>query len=228
MESTSSTNDDLQAAAVAQTATDRSVLVADHQTAGRGRLNRRWDAPAGANLLCSILMCQIDPHIAQHVVALSLVGAARDVADYDATLKWPNDIVSIDEEGSWHKIAGMLSTFVPGTGVIVGIGINLGWAPEGASRIVDPEGAAPDRWDLLRALLKHIDRLRASDSSEVLAEYRLNLDTIGRRVRVELPDDRVLEGRAISVADTGELRVIDACAVTHQLAIGDVIHLRDG
>ncbi|MGA1035478.1 MAG: biotin--[acetyl-CoA-carboxylase] ligase, partial [Ilumatobacteraceae bacterium] len=138
---TGSTNDDLLALASRGAARDRSVLVADHQTAGRGRLDRRWDAPAGQNLLCSMLIdARNRPHVAQHIVALALIDAARETAGIELALKWPNDVVRVAADGAWAKVAGMLSVLVPDVGVIVGIGVNLGWAPEGGARIAAVDG----------------------------------------------------------------------------------------
>lgn len=226
--STASTNDDLAAWAAEGGASDHCVLVADHQSAGRGRLARQWDAPPGENLLCSILLTQVEPQLAQHIVAISVIDAASTVADQSLALKWPNDVIEVDAVGEWRKVAGMLSAFVPDVGVIVGIGINLGWAPDGAARIVDPAGEPVDRWVLLESMLVSIDRLLALDPTEVNVEYRSHLDTLNRRVRVEMPAGETLEGRAIDVADSGELIVLDSCAITHRLGVGDVIHLRDG
>ncbi len=227
---TGSTNDDLLALASRGVARDRTVLVADHQTAGRGRLDRRWDAPAGQNLLCSMLIdARNRPHVAQHIVALALIDAARETAGIELALKWPNDVVRVAADGAWSKVAGMLSVLVPDVGVIVGIGVNLGWAPEGGARIAAVDGrSSPTPLDMLAAVLVSIDRFLSMDDATVFDIYRTALDTIGRRVRVELPGDQVLEGRAMGVNDDGELIVLDGCAVSHAVAVGDVIHLRDG
>jgi BirA family biotin operon repressor/biotin-[acetyl-CoA-carboxylase] ligase len=103
--------------------------------------------------------------------------------------------------------------------VIVGCGINIGWAPDGATRLGDT--ITPS--ELLEALLTEFDRL--GDDTEAEAAYRDNLDTIGRAVRVDTPTGAI-EGRATGVADDGSLEVLDACAVTHRIGVGDVIHLR--
>lgn len=223
-----STNDLLASEARLDPSIRRAVLVADHQTAGRGRLGRRWDAPPAANLLCSLALdAGDDPQRAQHMVALALLGAARRLVDAELALKWPNDVIVVDSDGSWRKVAGMLSVLASPTTVIVGIGVNLAWAPDGGARVVGPTGDLPDRWELLRAMLAEIDVLESSGPDAVFARYRSALDTIGRRVRVELPGDGAVEGRAVDVEPSGELRIIDACAVTHRIGIGDVVHLRD-
>lgn len=209
---TGSTNADLLA-----TAADRphhSVLVADHQTAGRGRLDRRWDAPAGDNLLVSILFHDVPPHPSELTrrVALAAVDACRAVAGVDVALKWPNDLLVGDA-----KLAGILAERNAAGAVVVGMGLNVGWAPEGAARLGPPHTPA----DVLAALLTAYDALPA-DTHE---RYRAALGTLGRQVRIELPSG-FLEGTATDVEADGRLVVIDTCAVTHRLAAGDVVHLR--
>ena len=180
------------------------------------------------NLLCSLALdAGDDPQRAPQMVAVALIDAARRVAGAELALKWPNDVIVVDPDGSWRKVAGMLSTLATPTTVIVGIGVNLEWAPEGGARVIGPTGDVPDRWDVLRAMLAEIDQLESSGRDAVFARYRSALDTIGRRVRVELPGDQVLEGRAVDIEPSGELRIIDACAVTHRVGVGDVVHLRD-
>ena len=218
VDETGSTNTDLAEAAAAG-APDRTVLRTDHQTAGRGRLDRRWDAPPGTNLLVSILHRQVpDPPVAlTHRTGLALVRAVAATTGADARLKWPNDLLLVGDDGEARKAAGMLAQACPDGSVIVGCGINIGWAPEGAARLGDT--VTPG--ELLEALLGEFDRL--GDDAE--AAYRGNLDTIGRAVRVETPTGTI-EGRATSVAPDGSLEVLDACAVTHRIGVGDVIHLR--
>jgi len=220
VEETGSTNADLLAAAVAG-APDRSVLVARHQTAGRGRLDRRWDAPAGTNLLVSMLFRRLPDHVHElsQRVALAAADAVLAVGGVRAGLKWPNDLLV---DGA--KLAGVLAQAGAVDGrvdhVVVGIGVNVGWAPEGGARVSD--GADPlDPLDLLRAMLAAYDALPA----DVHGRYRDALVTLGQRVRVERPAD-VIEGRAIDVGRDGRLAMLDDCGITHHLDTGDVIHLR--
>ncbi|MGA0230766.1 MAG: biotin--[acetyl-CoA-carboxylase] ligase [Ilumatobacteraceae bacterium] len=220
VDETGSTNTDL-AAAAANGAPDRTVLRTDHQTAGRGRLDRRWDAPPGTNLLVSILHRQVpDPPVAlTHRTGLALVRAVAATTGADARLKWPNDLLLVGDDGEARKAAGMLAQACPDGSVIVGCGINIGWAPDGAARL----GDAVTPTAVLEALLTEFDRL--GDDTEAEAAYRDNLDTIGRAVRVDTPTGAI-EGRATGVAPDGSLEVLDACAVTHRIGVGDVIHLR--
>lgn len=209
---TGSTNTDLLAAADAG-APDRTVLAAAHQTAGRGRLDRRWEAPPGTNLLVSLLLRAV-PEPASDLtrrVGLAAVDAAREVAGADVRLKWPNDLLL-----DGRKLAGVLAQRSPDGPVVVGIGCNVGWAPEGAAclREVDPD-VTVDR--LLAALLARYDRL----PDDIHARYLEALDTLGRSVRCELPNETI-EGRAVDVERDGRLVVLDACAVTHRIDAGDV------
>ena len=227
--STGSTNDDLWAAARAG-APDRLVLVADHQTAGKGRLDRRWEAPVGANLLVSLLFRDVPavPHALTHAVALAAARASERVAGVVPDLKWPNDLLV-----GRQKLAGILSTAGPMEGspprpsfVVVGLGLNVGWAPEGATSLAALSTATATRDLVLAALLEALDEVLSLPADERHAEYRRQLATIGREVRVELPDDRFVEGRALDVEVDGRLVVLDACGVSHRLDVGDVVHLR--
>lgn len=213
VEETGSTNDDL--AAEAGSLPDRSVLATGHQTAGRGRLDRRWDAPPGTNLLVSFLFRPAtDSTDIVRRIALALVRASAEVAAADVGLKWPNDVLL-----DGRKMAGILAQQVTtdtGAAVIVGCGVNVGWAPEGAARLGD---VPPLR--VLDAMLRAYDRLPA----DVTSTYRETLATIGQQVRVETADGDVV-GRAVDVDPDGRLVVIDECAVTHRFNVGDVVHLR--
>jgi BirA family biotin operon repressor/biotin-[acetyl-CoA-carboxylase] ligase len=212
VDETGSTNADLMALADAP---DRTVLVAGHQRDGRGRLDRRWEAPPGTNLLVSILFTD-PPDPAGELtrrIGLAVAAAVRACTGAEARLKWPNDVLL---DGG--KLAGILAQRSPAGPVVVGVGLNVGWAPEGASRMgegIDPSAAL---WELLRAF--------ADQPADIHDEYRRMLDTLGRRVRVELPQGELV-GTAVDVEDDGRLVVIDECAVSHRIDVGDVVHLRN-
>ena len=217
VEETGSTNTDLLDAARAG-APHRSVRVTAHQTAGRGRLDRRWDAPPGTNLLVSILLR--DPPAALHEVtqrvALAGAAAASRLAGVDVRLKWPNDLLV-----GGAKLAGVLAQagLVGGRvdHVVVGMGMNVGWAPEGAARL----GEVHHPLTVLREVLLTFDELPA----DIHDRYRGALATLGQRVRVELPAGTV-EGRAVEVERDGRLVVLDECGLSHRIDTGDVVHLR--
>ncbi|HEX3089010.1 MAG TPA: biotin--[acetyl-CoA-carboxylase] ligase [Ilumatobacteraceae bacterium] len=219
VDETGSTNVDLLAAAVAGAA-DRSVLMARHQTAGRGRLDRQWTAPAGANLLVSMLFREVPahPHELTQRVALAAAQACRETAGVTPLLKWPNDLLL-----DGRKLAGVLAQSGGQSGgdgpayVVVGIGLNVGWAPDGAARL----GDGIDPANVLDSMLVAYDRLPV----DVVELYRASLATIGQSVRVELPESAVT-GRALDVMPDGRLVVLDECGITHRFDTGDVVHLR--
>ena len=215
VDETGSTNADLLAAA-ASGAADRSVLMARHQTSGKGRLERRWEAPPGTNLLVSMLFRDVPqhPHELTQRVALAASQACLVVAGVSPELKWPNDLLL-----DGRKLAGVLAQ-AGGVGtayVVVGIGLNIGWAPEGAARLGDGHDPA----DVLDAMLVAYDRL----PEDITEMYRAGLATIGQSVRVELSGSEVV-GRALDVLPDGRLVVLDECGITHRFDTGDIVHLR--
>jgi BirA family biotin operon repressor/biotin-[acetyl-CoA-carboxylase] ligase len=236
---TGSTNADLLEAARAG-APEGVVLVADHQTAGRGRAGRRWVAPPGSSLLVSVLLRPPAgvPH-AHHLTAVVAVAASD--ACWEATgvrprLKWPNDLVVDD-----RKLAGVLAESVAAGGrldaVVVGLGLNVNWPaalPEElagtATALNHLTGAAVDRRDLLVRFLVRLDEHYGALCEPggwrgvVLNERRLSA-TLGRDVEVELPGGEVVRGRAVEIGDDGTLLVEEAGAL-RRVTVGDVVHLR--
>ena len=217
VDETGSTNADLLEAARAG-APDRTVLAARHQTAGRGRLDRRWNAPPGANLLVSLLFRTVPalPHELTRRVGLAAVVAAERVAGVHAGLKWPNDVMVGDAKLAGILAEADLSSHDPV--VVVGMGMNVGWAPDGAAML----GDRLDPLAVLHALLVALDEL-PGDTAPL---YRSHLATLGRAVRIELPGGDTCEGRAIDVESDGRLVVLDDCGVSHRFDVGDVIHVR--
>jgi BirA family biotin operon repressor/biotin-[acetyl-CoA-carboxylase] ligase len=179
-----------------------TVVLAEHQTAGRGRLGRRWEAPPGSALLASWVM-------PVHELAPLAAGVAAAAACGDAVrLKWPNDLL-VDG----RKLGGIL---VERTGhkCIVGTGINLSWAPPGAAAL------GVERDELVERMAGEMERWFAATADVVLTAWRARSDTIGRRVRVELSGE-TFEGIAEDVTGEGTLIVSG-----RPFAAGDVIHLR--
>jgi BirA family biotin operon repressor/biotin-[acetyl-CoA-carboxylase] ligase len=212
---TGSTNADLLAAA-ADGAPDGTVLVTDHQSAGRGRVGRTWEALPGTNLLASILFLDDldEPQLLTNRVAVAAVRACERVAKVSPDLKWPNDLLL---DGA--KLAGVLAEAGSQHGrltcVVVGIGLNIGWAPPDAARL--PRGT---RDEVLWHLLDELDHL----PDDVHAEYRRRLVTLGMDVRVELPGDEIV-GQAVDVESDGQL-VIETREGRRRISAGDVIHIR--
>ncbi|HUF97932.1 MAG TPA: biotin--[acetyl-CoA-carboxylase] ligase [Ilumatobacter sp.] len=210
---TGSTNADLLAEVELATP-DRTVLRTDHQTAGRGRLDRTWEAPPGSNLLMSVLFRDVpdDANELTRRVGLAAVAAVSNVAGVAAQLKWPNDVLV-----GGRKLAGILAQRAVSGPVVVGIGLNVGWAPPDAVSL----GAEFRPHDIAVALLAAYDAL----PSDIDALYRSQLGTLGQRVRVQRTDS-TLEGRALDVERDGRLVVLDDCGVSHRIDVGDVVHLR--
>ncbi len=232
MAETGSTNDDLVAAARAG-APDRSVLVTDFQTAGRGRLGRRWDAPPGASLLVSVLVRPRSAPARLHgftqAMALAARQACRDVGGFTPVLKWPNDLLVGD-----RKLAGILAEAVADgrrvVAVVAGMGLNVAWPETPTAEAISASSAAGrplDRDEILNAVLANLTgRLHEWEHEpEALHDhYRAALATLGQVVRVETPGATV-EGVAVDVRPGGEL-VVDGDGTRHEISVGDVIHLR--
>ena len=222
---TGSTNADMVIAA-REGAAHHSVLLTDFQSEGRGRLDRRWDAPPGANLLTSLLFRPSrtpDRPLQQytHMVGLAAREACATLAKVAVDMKWPNDLLFND-----HKLAGILAQSGDDF-VIVGIGLNVAWAPDEAVCLGDiAHDVDIATLDVLERMLVEIDRLESLTVDSLHRQYVESLATIGREVRVHLIDDAFVEGRATEVDTDGRLVVLDACAITHRFEVGDVIHLR--
>ncbi len=207
------------------------VAVADDQSAGRGRLGRDWEAPPGAALLASLLLRPALPagrlHLVTAAVGLAARQACADVAGVAAGLKWPNDLLA-RAAGSGTtvgdaKLAGVLAEAVGGA-VVVGLGLNVDWAPPGAASLRSAGAGSVDRGELLGAVLLGVEA-RYGDWDGVAAEYRAACATVGRRVRVEQPGG-VVVGTAEGVDDDGRLVVVDESDRRVAVAAGDVIHVR--
>ena len=179
-----------------------SVVLADHQTAGRGRLGRRWEAPHGRAFLASWVMP------AHSLASLAAGVAAATACGERVRLKWPNDLLL-----DGRKVGGILVERIDQK-CVVGTGINLHWAPRGAAQL------NVDRDTLLARMEPEMTRWFAAPETEVLAAWRMRSDTLGRLVRVELPGEK-FEGIAEDLASDGSL-IVAGRVVT----AGDVIHLR--
>jgi BirA family biotin operon repressor/biotin-[acetyl-CoA-carboxylase] ligase len=204
------------------------VAVADHQTAGRGRFDRRWEAPPGSSLLVSVLLRPVPEgeraHRAVMAVALALADAVERVAGFRPALKWPNDLV-VDE----RKLAGLLAQR-DGDALVVGAGCNVQWESfpaelaRNATACNMEAGHPVDRDALFSAFLECLAAgLDALD--DVPARYRDRLATLDRHVRVERAHDAVV-GLAVDVTDQGALVVRLDDGSEAVVTVGDVVHLR--
>ncbi|WP_122819835.1 biotin--[acetyl-CoA-carboxylase] ligase [Nocardioides pantholopis] len=214
------------------------VVVAEHQTAGRGRLDRSWQMPARAGLVFSVLLRPSVPARSWPWLPLltgCALGAALRADGYAAGVKWPNDVL-IGE----RKVAGILVERVEtpaGAAAVVGVGLNVDLRAEElpvptATSLALESGAAPDRVELLVGLLASLraayDRWQAGGErgqAELLAAYRAACVTLGRDVRVELPGGGVLLGRASGIDPDGRLVVAGPDGPV-PVGAGDVVHVR--
>jgi len=228
---TGSTNTDLLKAAAAG-APEGTVLAAEVQTAGRGRMGRSWLSPPLAALTFSVLLRPADVPASRRgwvplLMGVAAVSALRREAALDAVLKWPNDVLV-----GHKKLAGILAEQA-GDAIVAGIGINVSALPAGAAGAtsLEAEGAAPvSRGRLLVAVLGEIEhryRRWAADPEEpgLRSQYQSMCDTIGRAVRVELPGGRVLTGTAAEVDHFGRLIVRKEASLI-AVSAGDVVHVR--
>jgi BirA family biotin operon repressor/biotin-[acetyl-CoA-carboxylase] ligase len=252
--STGSTNADLLARATREPeAREGQVLVAEEQTAGRGRLGRTWTSMPGAALTFSVLLRPVTVPSGRRgwlplMAGVAVASAVRSVTEggggagggraVGAALKWPNDVL-VGE----RKLAGILAEQSPdGSAVVIGIGLNVATpahalpaSPAGlpaTSLLV--EGASVSREALLLEILRQLERWYVAFRADpdpartgLLDAYRPLCGTLGRMVRVELPVGRVVTGVARDVDPDGRLLVQEtaATAVT-PVSAGDVIHVR--
>jgi BirA family biotin operon repressor/biotin-[acetyl-CoA-carboxylase] ligase len=211
-------------------APDRTVLVAEHQTAGRGRLDRAWTSPPRAGLTFSVLLRPSAPIATWGWLPL-LTGVAVHDAIPGVVLKWPNDILYGSEE---RKLAGILAQ-TSGGAVVVGVGLNVSTTAdelpvETATSLALCGAAEPDRTALLVALLTRLDtRLAQWDDARGDAEacglhaaYTQACATLGREVAVATTGGERLVATAVAIDADGRLR-LDTGGV---VGAGDVEHLR--
>ncbi len=220
-----------------------TVVVAEHQTAGRGRMDRRWLAPPGTCILCSLLFRpDLLPQQAQRLTMLCSLAAAdavEQVAELCVAVKWPNDLIVTSDRGCgsdhrWLKLAGVLTeTGMTGTQldyVVVGIGINVN-VPAAVLPDLDPNatsilaetGRCVDRSRLLAALLESVEaRYRQlARGQNPQGEWSARLATLGRRIQVNTADG-ILDGVAEGVDENGALLLRTADGTLRRLFTGDI------
>lgn len=254
VESTGSTNTDLAAAFAADPGqwSEVSVLATDFQSAGRGRLERTWQAPPCSSLAVSILLrpapggapAPADTYgWLSMLCATALATALRECAGVHAELKWPNDVIV-----AGRKVAGVLAQLVPAPGgpaaVVVGAGVNVTLerdelpVPTATSLLLE-EATTVDTTVLLTAYLREVARLYSGflraggradapiDGGDSLRERVAALmATLGAPVRAELPGGTSLEGTAVGLESDGALSVKAADGTITAVRAGDVVHLR--
>ncbi|MFT4286886.1 biotin--[acetyl-CoA-carboxylase] ligase [Nocardioides sp.] len=219
------------------------VVVTEHQTAGRGRLDRSWETPARSALTFSVLL---RPEVEARrwpwlplLTGLAVSSALREEG-YDAGVKWPNDVLIRSREGDERKVCGILVERVEtapslgaGPAAIVGIGLNTSLTaaelPTGTATSLEIERGGPvDRTAVLIGLLRSLSEHYAdwvADPDSARAAYRELSVTLGRRVRAELPGGGALEGLALDIDATGRL-LVETDVGVRAVGAGDVVHLR--
>jgi BirA family biotin operon repressor/biotin-[acetyl-CoA-carboxylase] ligase len=240
--STGSTNADLLAAAGAGAAAG-SVLVAEEQTAGRGRLDRSWQSQPGAGLTFSVLLRPQDVAPGGRgwlplLTGVAVTGALGAQTGVQARLKWPNDVQASGPDGPC-KLAGILAEQAGGA-IVVGVGLNVSATraelpPGQATSLLLAGGSNLDRQAILTAILGELERWYLcwtgaeapgdAASSGLRDAYLQVCSTVGQQVRVELPGGGVLTGRASDVDESGRLLVAAPDGV-HPVSAGDVVHVR--
>ncbi|MGW4905520.1 biotin--[acetyl-CoA-carboxylase] ligase [Streptomyces sp. NPDC004270] len=240
---TGSTNSDLVARALSGGADEGAVLVAEEQTAGRGRLDRQWTAPARSGLFFSVLLKPVEVPVARWgwlplLTGVAVATALARVAGVDTALKWPNDLLLTvgDEE---RKAGGILAERAGEDAVVVGVGINVTLRAEElpvpqAGSLALAGAVTTDRDPLLRAVLRSLEdwygRWRAAEGdparSGLQEAYAAGCATLGRTVRAELPGDRSLVGEAVAVDGDGRLVIATEAGVQEPVGAGDIVHLR--
>lgn len=241
---TESTNDEALRLA-ADGAAEWTAVVADQQTAGRGRLGRTWESTPGRALLFSVVL-RPDSEWAPTslgwiplIAGMAIASAARS-HHVAAALKWPNDVVvdgqAHDGSAGPRKLCGILAERRDGA-VIVGVGINVhhrqSELPIPAATSCAIEGVAPRRSDFLAQCLDHWMSLwqdfRANggdaDGSGIRDAYLAQSATVGRHVRVDLGGGTPLVGEAVDVDPQGRL-VVESLHGRQPVSAGDVTHLR--
>ena len=233
---TGSTNADLITRAATEDI-DGAVLIAEHQTDGRGRNGRTWTTVPRAQITLSV---GVNAHgvpadawgwvpLATGVAVVDAVASATGV---ECGLKWPNDVLV-----GGNKLAGILAEVAPTKStIVVGIGLNITLSAEdagnpSATSLLDLGVSAPDRNRLVVHLLSELGsrfeewRSSGGPGPRLIADYRKHCITIDSRVRAILPGDREVVGIARSVDEQGRL-CIETGGRTVSIAAGDVTHIR--
>ncbi|MFN8032435.1 MAG: biotin--[acetyl-CoA-carboxylase] ligase [Mycobacterium sp.] len=234
---TGSTNADLLARAAAGEDITGAVLIAEHQTAGRGRHGRSWTAPPCSQVALSAGISTAGVPASAWgwlplLTGVALVDAIEETTGITAGLKWPNDVLVGD-----GKLAGILAEVAaPGPHIVVGLGLNVTLTAEEAP---DPRatsllllGASTlDRnilvYNILDQLAGRVHRWQSAHGPDpqLVEDYRARSLTLGARVRAVLPGDREIIGTATGIDETGRL-LIDTDTEVVTVSAGDVTNLR--
>jgi BirA family biotin operon repressor/biotin-[acetyl-CoA-carboxylase] ligase len=225
-----------------QGAPEGLVVVTEHQTAGRGRLDRTWETPPHSALTFSVLLRPpVEQVPAQRwpwlplLTGLAVTSVLREEG-YAAGVKWPNDVLLRNAAGEERKVCGILVERIEtldGPAAVVGIGLNTSLTADElpvptATSLALESGRPVDRTAVLLHLLRGVFAHYAdwvADPDALRPAYAAASSTLGREVRAEMPGGQTLVGTATAIDETG--RVVIATAQGEQaVGAGDVVHLR--
>jgi len=211
------------------------VIATLDQTAGRGRLDRVWSMSPGAGVALTVVVSRAALGSPVHMTRLPLcvaVELAKTIAEHASedikpTVKWPNDVLV-----GGRKVAGILIESLDTDRLAIGIGINISGVPDNlpAETVtsLSAEGVPLTAATIVPALADAVIRKAQNlDDDQLLAELSTAIDTIGRDVRIELPDGSFVAGRATGLGASGSL-IVETPNGPHEFVAGDVTHLRLG
>lgn len=214
-----------------------SVILTDDQRSGRGRLDRQWEAPAGASLAVSVLLRELDFPVEQRgwvplAAGLAMADAiAAQLPQAEVGVKWPNDVLV-----NGRKISGILAEASGLDAIVIGAGINIAMSaeqlPVPTATSFAIESAHCDIDLLVAGYIARLDAHIAgliehgsAEKSSLLDAVSARCLSLGREVQVHLPGDRELLGRAVRLAGDGQIVVATADGEV-SIAAGDIVHLR--
>jgi BirA family transcriptional regulator, biotin operon repressor / biotin---[acetyl-CoA-carboxylase] ligase len=220
------------------TTTHGTVVVADAQTQGRGRLGRTWLSPPGMNLYFSIVLRRSSTLSTitwlPLLISLAVLRGVNQVSGLSSQLKWPNDVI-IERTPPARKLAGVLAEATDHA-VVIGVGVNVNMAPDAfpsplqpiATSILMETGHWMDRTELLAQILWETEQLcdPAVHSLKGMEGYRKACSTLGKAVQVTVTGGDDVEGFAAAIASDGALCVRKPDGSIIEIRAGDVVHLR--
>jgi BirA family biotin operon repressor/biotin-[acetyl-CoA-carboxylase] ligase len=228
VEVTGSTQDDLAALVARNEAINGEVLVTEYQSAGKGRLDRTFDAPQSSALLFSLYL-QPKREKSEWSFLPLLAGLVSTLAiseldpRFTVELKWPNDL-----QIAGKKLGGIIAQ-ATSNGVILGIGINVAMdrselPVDHATSLMIEEFAILDRNLMLASILNNFEGLlgRWEDGEDLRHLYRERSATLSQKIQIELPGGEKIGGFAEDISPAGEL-ILEG---SQRITVGDIVHLR--
>lgn len=217
-------------------ACEGTLVLAESQTKGRGRLGRRWFSPKYKGIYLSLILrpdiLPASAPIFTLLAALSVCEAIKEVSGLEAQIKWPNDILSRNK-----KLGGILTELSAETDeinfLIIGVGLNVNndrkTLYSGATSLREQKRENVNRITLLQEILRKIEAnyllLESKDSPPIIEKWRQHNITLGRRVKVYCQKEHI-EGEAVDIDIDGGLLIRKDSGVTEKVMAGDVVHCR--